>query len=212
MANIGRRPKLTPNLTKQIADAIRRGAFLKTAAGAAGIDESTFHRWRRRGRKGERPYCQFCQQIEAAAARARSDAETRAYRDKPEFWLTHGPAKKDWHPYRAGELELSGRVQTQPMGVAPCPAPIEHLAQAYNILQELGVFPRTEAEGQKLLEAAGMTLDVPSVAVESRPIGQPAQPTERRPASLRRAKKAMKAAEREAETRVAHRNMGNGRC
>ncbi len=154
MTKVGRRPKLTPTLGRRIAANVRKGAFLKTAAAAVGIDESTLHRWLRRGRKGERPYCQFCQLIEVAAARARCEAETRVYRENPEFWLTHGPARKDWHPYRAGKIELSGRVQTRPVSLASCPAPLEHLTEAFLILRELGCFPKTEAEGRQLLEAA----------------------------------------------------------
>jgi transposase-like protein len=42
---MGRRTKLTPDTRDRIVQAIRAGATLEAAAGAAGVSETTFYRW-----------------------------------------------------------------------------------------------------------------------------------------------------------------------
>jgi hypothetical protein len=211
-------------LTKRIVAAVRKGVFLRAAASAGPIAYSTLTHWLADGQRpdGRPVYKQFRQRITTAQAAALGRAEAEVYRTDPKFWLTHGVFRRRWHPFK-GEIDFRGQMQIEPMGVAACPAPVEHLAEAYKILQSMGHFPRNEAEGQRLLETAGMadTLDVPQDATEAPPAvdlpstaGIPLLPSERErrpPASLRRAKAAAKAAKQEGEIRVAHRNNGNGK-
>jgi hypothetical protein len=66
----GRPTKLTPERQTMIVDAIRGGVPPETAAAYAGIDESTFYRWLRRGR-GEDPeplYATFAAEVQTALA------------------------------------------------------------------------------------------------------------------------------------------------
>ena len=70
----GRRTKLTPETGDTIAAAISLGLSFKEAAQLAGVDETTLHRWRNRGRDSARqPYRQFCQRIDAAQASTARD-------------------------------------------------------------------------------------------------------------------------------------------
>ena len=70
----GRRTKLTPETGDTIAAAISLGLSFKEAAQLAGIDETTLHRWRNRGRdSGRQPFRQFCQRIDAAQASTARD-------------------------------------------------------------------------------------------------------------------------------------------
>lgn len=69
----GQKGKLTPEVVERICRAIRAGAHYETACGHAGIDESTFYRWRRDGQRPDAPaqLRQFCE----AVKKAEHDAE-----------------------------------------------------------------------------------------------------------------------------------------
>lgn len=78
----GRPTILTPELQKQIADVIRAGNYMETAASFAGISKNTLYDWMKRGArerrrvedtgrkalKREEPYLQFSDAIEKALA------------------------------------------------------------------------------------------------------------------------------------------------
>ena len=49
----GRPSKLTPENTQRIADLVRVGNYLETAAAAASVHRVTLHRWLRRGQEEE---------------------------------------------------------------------------------------------------------------------------------------------------------------
>jgi len=71
----GRPTKLTPEVHAQIVRYLATGCYLETAAGAAGIDRMTLHRWLRRGEKATKGiYHDFCD----AVTQARDGSEIRA--------------------------------------------------------------------------------------------------------------------------------------
>jgi len=75
---MARPTKLTPEVSEEICKALEDdGAFIETAAQAAGIDHSTLYRWLDRGLKGEEPFAAFCE----AVARARAMGELKLLRD-----------------------------------------------------------------------------------------------------------------------------------
>ena len=47
----GRKTRLTPERQAKIVNAVKAGAYLETAAAAAGINKVTLHRWMRRGER-----------------------------------------------------------------------------------------------------------------------------------------------------------------
>lgn len=51
MAKMGRPTKLTPELADQIVQNLRAGAYIETAAKAAGINKTTLHDWLNRGQR-----------------------------------------------------------------------------------------------------------------------------------------------------------------
>ncbi|NOZ27976.1 MAG: transposase [Chloroflexi bacterium] len=70
---MGRRTKLTPEVQEKICNFVRQGLTYEVAARAAGISESTFYRWRRRGegaRSGK--FRQFWEALKKAEAEAES--------------------------------------------------------------------------------------------------------------------------------------------
>jgi hypothetical protein len=67
----GRRTKLTPQVQQRLVRAIGKGATYKLAALYAGIGETTFKDWRKRGEEEESGiYVDFVAAIEAAEGRA----------------------------------------------------------------------------------------------------------------------------------------------
>ena len=99
---MARPTKCTPELTEQISEYLAAGNFIKPACEAVGIDESSYHKWRQRGRdelerveqdprrrvrKSEKPYVEFLK----ATNRARGEAEARCVRA-----LTNAALSGDW--------------------------------------------------------------------------------------------------------------------
>ena len=72
---MGRESKLTPEVKEKILSALRAGNYANVAAEYAGISETTFYRWLRKGREAKRGiYREFF----AAVQRAEREAEVRA--------------------------------------------------------------------------------------------------------------------------------------
>jgi transposase-like protein len=73
---MARDTKLDDLRSKRICDALRKGHSFAAAARAGGIDESTLHDWRKRGREGEEPYAEFSKRVDAADQEAEDRAVT----------------------------------------------------------------------------------------------------------------------------------------
>lgn len=73
---MARETKLDDLRSKRICDALRKGHSFAAAARAGGIDESTLHDWRKRGRDGEEPYSEFSKRVDAADQEAEDRAVT----------------------------------------------------------------------------------------------------------------------------------------
>lgn len=68
-AKMGAPTKLTPELQKTIVAYVRAGAYVETAAAAAGIDKTTFYDWLRRGADQKKGiFRDFSHAIEKAVA------------------------------------------------------------------------------------------------------------------------------------------------
>lgn len=67
----GRPPKLTQALITQIADVVRTGCYLDSAARYCGVSKASFHEWMKRGHDQQRGiYRQFLDALEQAQASA----------------------------------------------------------------------------------------------------------------------------------------------
>ena len=62
--------KLTPKLQEQVVGYLRAGAYVETAAAAAGISKETLYSWLRRGAADEVPFAAFAEAVEKAQALA----------------------------------------------------------------------------------------------------------------------------------------------
>lgn len=85
----GRPPKITEELIERIANLIRGGNYIETAARAAGLPKQTLYEWLKKGQKPENPlYYKFRDAVEMAVAQseARDLSMVDAY--------CHGSAEK----------------------------------------------------------------------------------------------------------------------
>ena len=67
---MGRRTKLTPDVQKRVVEAIRAGNYKEVAARYAGIGESTFYEWLKRGASHRVGYVEFAEAVKNAEAEA----------------------------------------------------------------------------------------------------------------------------------------------
>ena len=78
---------IDPTLAPRIIYSVARGNYINTAAAIAGVDQSTIHRWIRRGKEAwhaeiegnpvpqsEIPYYELCKGVQTARAQAEADA------------------------------------------------------------------------------------------------------------------------------------------
>ena len=88
--------RLTPELTGQIASAIRAGGYPHVAAEAYGVPKDVFDDWLKRGNTTNawEPYRSFAFEIRQAFAQARLRAEMAGYEKDPKAWLIHGPGRE----------------------------------------------------------------------------------------------------------------------
>src|SRR5262249_32649714 len=91
---LGRRALCTPEKTKKLCKLISAAGTIRTACEAAGVSESAFNDWIRRGDAGEKPFSQFA----AAITRARGKGKARLVRSIADA--------DDWR----AKLELLARV------------------------------------------------------------------------------------------------------
>lgn len=69
-AKVGRPTVFDGSVVQTILNYVRAGAYIETAAGAAGIDKATLHRWLKAGAKGEAPFAEFCAAVQKAMSEA----------------------------------------------------------------------------------------------------------------------------------------------
>ncbi len=129
---MGRPTKLTPAVSAAICESVRGGAWIETAAAAAGVDASTVHSWLRRADDKEdcgEPFIAFS----LAYKKARADAELEA------ISVIRGAMPKTWQA-AAWYLERSyperwGRrvIATEKEGSVP------FLVQLHNLASLMGV-------------------------------------------------------------------------
>lgn len=67
---MGRPLKLTDDLQARIVAFLGAGAYVETAAAAAGVSKQTLYTWLRRGADGKRPFSGFLDAIERAQGEA----------------------------------------------------------------------------------------------------------------------------------------------
>ena len=115
MAQVGRKPKLTPELRQKLVDALLAGNYIDTACSYAGIAPATYYDWMQQAeRKNAKPEIL---EFSEAVKRARAEAEVRnvsfintAAKD-PKHWTAAAWFLERSYPTKWGrqqKVELTG--------------------------------------------------------------------------------------------------------
>lgn len=67
---MGRKTKLTPELTTKICDMLEKGMPIKLTCGAVGINDASFYGWMQKGEKGNKEYVEFFSRVNQSKAKA----------------------------------------------------------------------------------------------------------------------------------------------
>lgn len=106
MAKAGRPPGITPEITRELTEAIKAGAYIETAIVAAGVPKSTFYDWLRHAerdhKEGKRKsvYIGFAREIRIALARTELDLIKKVQGDGPHWqryaWMLERRFRERW--------------------------------------------------------------------------------------------------------------------
>lgn len=135
---MGRPPKISPDLIRRIADTVRKGNYLDTAARLHGVSRVSFHEWMKRGHAQKRGlYRDFLNAMEQAQAEA----------DTIDHEFIRNASGKDWKA-AAEHLRLRnqgryGRSRVEVSGVDGKPIAVESSVSA----SLLDVFKKLAGEG-----------------------------------------------------------------
>jgi hypothetical protein len=113
----GRRPKLTPELEKEICKYLELSVPAKYAAKSCGISESTFHDWMSKGAAGIEPYAGFRDAVERSSARAVPNLTARALSgakgSSQATWLLERLFRNEYGP----QLQIGGIAGGEPIRI-----------------------------------------------------------------------------------------------
>ncbi len=123
----GQPTKLNPEITLRIVSYIRAGAYIETAAQAAGIHKDTFYEWLKTASKHRTAqkvteYTQFSDAIEKAAAESELSDLTHIGRAAPSNWQAAAWRLERKHPEKYGRRAIvlqPTEGQTQKLGEPP---------------------------------------------------------------------------------------------
>ena len=118
--------KFNPETRRKIIQALEAGNYRKTAAALAGVDESTFYKWMKRGEKAKSgKYFQFVQSVKRAEEKAkayhlqqiRKAAENGSW--QASAWYLERKHYKEWGRKQQVDMtadvkqEVSGEIKTE---------------------------------------------------------------------------------------------------
>jgi len=113
---MGRPSDLTPTLRDKFCKLVAEGHWLKTAAAACNLDESTVYHWIKRGRAGEQPYAEFFDALELANAQVETEAleKIRSASQKPRHWTAAAWLLERRFPERYGHtVRVEAKVRSE---------------------------------------------------------------------------------------------------
>jgi hypothetical protein len=117
---VGRKTRCTPQLQREVCDALAKSHTIKNACVVAGISESAFYQWLAKGMTGEEPYTKFVELVQHARARGRVALVESIITDKDwraKAWYLERTCPEDF-------AQIAHRVIVKEVPQAPPPAPI----------------------------------------------------------------------------------------
>lgn len=117
---MSRKTKLTPEVQEKILRHLRIGAYVETAAAAAGISRDTFYDWLKKGAKGKAPYATFSGAVDQALAESEArDLATILAASKTQ-WTAAAWRLERRFPDRYGRfdrMKVEGKVEVDGIGL-----------------------------------------------------------------------------------------------
>ena len=111
---MGRPSDLTPTLRDKFCALVEEGHWLRTAAAACNIDESTVYSWIRRGKAGENPYAEFYDQLEQANAKVEQEALGKVRAAGKKQWKAAAWILERRFPERYGQtVRIEAKVRSE---------------------------------------------------------------------------------------------------
>jgi hypothetical protein len=116
----GRPPKLTRELIAQIADVVRAGNYLDTAARYCGVTRASFHEWMKRGHEQTRGlYRDFLDALERAQAEADVRDHANITKAGARDWRASAEHLRLRHPQRYAKKQIDvGNADGKAFGVS----------------------------------------------------------------------------------------------
>lgn len=105
----------TPEIIKEIVDALRMGVYFDAACAAAGVTKDTGWNWMKRGRKGEQPFAEFFSLVGKANGEMQKFYNTSIFAHSKKNWQAAAWYLERRFPKRYGrkdQLELSGELDS----------------------------------------------------------------------------------------------------
>jgi len=147
---MSKQPRLTLELHRQIAAAIRAGGFPHISAQAFGVPAPVWDVWLRRGtaRGAREPTRSLVQDVHQAHAQARLRAEINVHAEAPRIWLQHGPGRDRADcPGWAGAVEAMPAAEEQNALLQSAALEVIHIVQ--EVLDE---FPEPRTRFKQLAD------------------------------------------------------------
>lgn len=150
--------RLTAEVREAILTAVRAGNYLEVAVRYAGVAESTFWEWVRRGRDGDARYAPFVAELDKAQAQSevRDLALVGKAAEDPDRWTAAAWRLERRYPDRYGRPQTRVKVEGA-VGIFPAISP-ERLRDAL----EAGEISLEQAESFALVWRVLMGRDLPA--------------------------------------------------
>jgi hypothetical protein len=168
---------LTPRALEALLAYIRDGAYDWVAAEAAGIGRRPFHRWMRRGERGEQSYAELYRRVWHARGLARAEAEAWVRRRHPLAWLKLRPGRE--RPSQPGWTNAAPAGLDELPAEANEPEALHGLAQALREVRfDPDYDPRDYDDPEDAAPAQAAEADTPPAAAPATsPSPSPEPPT-----------------------------------
>lgn len=173
MSHLEKILRFNPELYEGVLRLIRRGCYAHVVMAAMGIHPVTFRNWIWQGRKDDEEekdtiYRKFFTDMFRAVSHARVNMELKLaeiidMKNEPgllRHWLSVGPGRmvgKEWQEKHQLEVTLdqptSDEEQDQEdlLDLNSAPVGVNTVAEALSVLEEMGMFKRTERSGDLFL-------------------------------------------------------------
>ena len=107
---MARRSKLTPELQRELVDALAAGAYIETACAYVGLGTTTFYRWMQQGEQAEHDLAHM-PLLDDIPDNVPEDERARLLRERRRAWAAKARADKPYREFREAVTRASARAE-----------------------------------------------------------------------------------------------------